>query len=255
LLVLIEVIFEFFGLVLVVVINAEFEFSFFGAQDDRLAFHPTDHVKGCARRAAQGHLEQVLLNACLDGFAQLALDFEVTISRAKAIDALVRLAMVVILNPQFDAFAGRLEAIELRADHKVLPDRGPEAFDLAQGHGMLRPRFDVQDALLFHLLLKTAGAPPGDILRPVVGEHLLGWLILCGCEPEDFDDRLRRRAAHEIGTDYKARVIVHEADQVGVAAAKAKSEDIGLPKLIGCGAFEEARPAQIAPRFGSLGIH
>ena len=52
--VLAEVIFEFFGLGLVgVVVDAEFEFSFFGAQNDRLAFHAPDHVERGARRAAQ----------------------------------------------------------------------------------------------------------------------------------------------------------------------------------------------------------
>ncbi len=48
-------------------------------------------------------------------------------------------------------------------------------------------------------------------------------------------------------------MIVDEADEVGVLAPQPEGEDIGLPHLVGRGAFEEARLGGIArglaPRF------
>lgn len=126
----------------------EFEFAFLGAQDDRLAFHAADHVEGSARLAAQGHLQEVLLDAGLHGFAQLGLDLKEAVRRTKAFDALVRALVIVVLDPELDALASCFKALELGALEELLPDGGPEAFDLAQGHGMMRPGFEVRHPVL-----------------------------------------------------------------------------------------------------------
>jgi hypothetical protein len=48
-------------------------------------------------------------------------------------------------------------------------------------------------------------------------------------------------------------VIIEKADEVGVLASQTEGKDIGLPHLVGSGAFEEARLGWIArglaPRF------
>jgi hypothetical protein len=41
-------------------------------------------------------------------------------------------------------------------------------------------------------------------------------------------------------------VIVDKADEIGVLASQPEGEDIGLPHLVGRGAFEEARFGGIA---------
>ena len=215
---LVEVIFEFFGGLFVFIAQTKFKLSLLGAQDDRLAFHPPDHVEGRARGAAQGHLEQVLLDAGFDRLAQLALDLKVAVRRAEPTDALVGLAMVVIADPELDAFARRFEALELRADQKILPERGPEALDLAEGHRVLRARFEMGNALLFHLRFKARCPAPGGILWPAIGEHLLGRLILGGGDAKGLEHRLRARAAKEIGADDETRVVIEEGDQIGIAA-------------------------------------
>lgn len=240
---------------LLVVVNAEFELSLFGPEHHRLAFHAADHVEGRARLAPQGHLQQVFLDTRFDRLAQFARDFKIAIRRAKSADALVGLAMVVILDPELDPLAGRFKAVELGADQEVLPDRGPEPFDFAQGHRVLRAALDMDDALLFHLRLKATGPAPGGILRTVVGEHFLRRLILAGRPPVDLDHRLCRRAAEEISADHKARVIIHERDEIGIAPAQPEGEDIGLPQLVGRGPLKEARPGQVAPGLGALLVH
>jgi len=92
---------------------AEFEFSLFGAQHDRLALHPAHHVEGSAGLAAQRHLQQVLLYSGFDGLAQLRGDFEEAIGRAESLDALVRTLMVIIFDPELDSFASGVEVLKL----------------------------------------------------------------------------------------------------------------------------------------------
>ena len=190
------------------------------------------------------------MNARLDGFAQLARHFEEPIGRTEPFDALVRPLVIVILDPQPDPFPSRLEAFELSAGQKLLPDRLPEPFDLAQGHGVMRAGLEVMSPVLLHLGLEASGAPPVDVLPAVVGEHLFGRLIFAGRDPENLQDIFGRVAAEQIGAHDEARVIVQEADEVGITAAQPEGEDVGLPHLVGGGPLEEPGPDQVAPRPG-----
>jgi len=61
---------------------------------------------------------------------------------------LVRPLVVVVLHPEPHPLARGLEAVELGAHQELLPDRLPEPFDLAQGHGMMRPALDVMNPIL-----------------------------------------------------------------------------------------------------------
>jgi hypothetical protein len=246
---LVEVIGKFLFGVIVLIADTEFEFALFGAEHDRLAVHPPDHVEGGLRFAAQGEFEEVLLNARLDGFAEFILDLEEAVCRTEPFNALMRSLVVVILDPEFDPLAGGVEAVELGADQEVLPDRGPEAFDLAEGHGMLRARLEVRDAILFEFGLEAADAAPGGILAAVVSEHLLGRLELANRHAIDFDHRGGRGTAEQVGADDEPRVVVQEGDEVGVTASEPEGEDVRLPHLIGCGPFEEPRAGNV-PLFG-----
>ena len=245
---MLEVVDEF--LVLVSIVDGEFEFSFFGPEDDRLPFHAADHVEGSLGLAAQSYLQEVFLDAFLDGFAQLGGDFEVTIRRTETFNALVRAFVIIVSNPKPDAFTGRCEAFELSAGEKLLPNGFPEAFDFAQRHGVMRPGFEVMGAVLLHLGLEAGGAAPVDELPAIVGEHLFGRLIFAGGDPKHFQDILGGVAAEQVRANDEAGVVVHEADEVGVAAAQSEGEDVRLPHLIGGGALEEPRPDQVAPWLG-----
>ena len=119
------------GRLVLVVGDTEFEFALLGAEDDRLAFHPADHVEGGFGLAAQSQFQEVFLDARLEGFAQLGLNLEKAIGRAEAAQTLVRSLVVVIFDPEFDPLPGGVKALELDANQKLLPEGGPEAFDLA----------------------------------------------------------------------------------------------------------------------------
>jgi hypothetical protein len=231
--------------VVLLVADTEFEFALLGAEHDRLAVHPPHHVEGRLRFAAQSQFEQIFGNALFDGLAQLRLDLEKAVGRAKAFDALVRPLVVVIFNPEFDAFPGGVEAVELGAAQELLPDRLPEAFDFAQSHWMMWPRLEVRDAILFEFGFKAAGAAPTGILAAVVGEHFLGRLELAHRDAIHFDHRRGRGAAEQVRTHDEPRVIVHEGDEIGVTPAQPKRENIGLPHLVGCGALKETRAGDI----------
>jgi hypothetical protein len=126
---------------LVSIVDREFEFAFFGPENHRLPFHAADHVEGGFGLAAQCHLQQVFLNAGLDGLAELRSNFEEAIRWTKTFNALMRSLVIVIFDPEPDAFPGGFEALELGAGEELLPDRFPKAFNLPQRHGMMGTGF------------------------------------------------------------------------------------------------------------------
>jgi hypothetical protein len=85
--------------VVLLIANTEFEFALFGTEDDGLAIHPPDHVKGRLGFAAQGQFQQVVLNARLDGFAECGLDLEEAVRRTKSVNALIGPLVVVMFDP------------------------------------------------------------------------------------------------------------------------------------------------------------
>jgi len=247
-LVVFEVVDEFF--VFVSIVDGEFEFSFFGPQNDRLTFHAADHVEGGFGLAAQGHLQQVFVDSRLDGFAQLGGDLKEAVRRTESFDALVRPLVIIIFDPEADSFSRRLETFELGPGKKLLPDGFPEPFDLSQGHGMMGSGFEVVGPIFLHLRLETSGAAPVDVLPPVVGEHFLGRLILPSRHPEDLQDVVGGVTAKQVRPDDEPGIIIHEPNDVGVFASQPEGEDIRLPHLVGSGPFKESRTGQIAPGLG-----
>jgi len=225
--------------------DREFEFALLGAEHDGLAVHATDHVEGRLGFAAQRQFEEVLLDARLEGLAQLGLNGEEAVRGAEPLKTLVRTAMVVVFDPEFDSLPGVVEAAELGAGQEVLPERGPEAFDLAQGHGVMRAGLDVGHAILFEFGLEAAGAAPGGVLPPVVGEHLARWLELAGGGAIDLNDGLGGGAAEQVGAHDIAGMIIEEGDEVGITAPEPEGEDVRLPHLIGRSPFKEAGAGQV----------
>lgn len=105
---------------------------------------------------------------------------------------------------------------------------------------MVGTGFEVVDPILLQLRLEFRGAPPVGVLAAVVRQHLLGGIEFADGRAVHGDDVLRGLAPEEVHPGDEAGIIVHETDQVGVPAAQAKGEDIGLPHLVGRGPLEEA---------------
>jgi hypothetical protein len=157
--------------------------------------------------------------------------------------------VVVVLHPQPHPLAGRLETVKLRAHQKLLPDGLPKAFDLAQGHGMMRSALNVVNPIFAQLRLETGGPAPTRVLAALVGEHLFGHAVLRHRPAVHLQHMLRRLATKYVQPHYVAGVVIQKADEVGVLASQPKGEDIGLPHLVGSGALEEAWPGGITLGF------
>lgn len=113
------------------------------------------------------------------------------------------------------------------------------------------PAFQVVDAVLLELGLEAGGAPPARELPALVGEHLLGHPVLRHRPAVDLEDVLRRLAAKDVEPHHVAGVIVNKADQVGVLAAQAEGEDVGLPELVRRGPLEGPGHGGVRPGLGA----
>jgi hypothetical protein len=106
----------------------------------------------------------------------------------------VRPLVVVVLHPQPHPLAGGIEAVKLRSHQKLLPDRLPEAFDLAEGHGMMRPALEVVDPSLGN------GFPCGGVAD---------FAGLCRDLPSEFVDFLwNHQALIDSGSAYRGLKLV-----------------------------------------------
>ena len=245
---------EFSVGVLLLVIDAELEFALLSAEHHGLALHAAHHVERRVGASPQGHLQDVVLDALLEGLTQLVLDLKKAVGRTEPADPLVGPLVVVILHPEPDAGPGRLEVVKLGPAQELAPDRSPEAFHLAQRHRVLGPGADMGDAVLLELLLEARLAAPGGILPPVVGEHLLGHAELSDRPAVDLDDGLGRLAAEDLKACHEARVVVEKGDHVGVATPQPEGEDVALPHLVGRGPFEAPGLGDVALGLLRLGL-
>ncbi len=234
-------------------IQHHLQLSFLHLHHHRLRAQPPDHVERVLRLAAQGQFQQVLLQALFHGLAHFLLHGEEPVGRHQSVQRLVRPLVVVVFHPQRHALPRRFEAVELGPHQELLPDRPPEAFDLAQRHRMMRRAADVVDAVLGQLLLEPRLAAPGGILPPVVGQHFLGHAVFGHGRPVHLHDVLARLAPEQSQADDVAGVVVDEPDQVGVPSVQPEAEDVRLPHLVRRRPFEEPRLRRVllhSARFG-----
>ena len=159
-------------------IDEHLHLALLGTNDHGLLAHPPHHVERTARLPSQRQFQHVLLNAALDDLAQFLGNGKEAIGRTQPLQGLMGPPVVVVLHPQPHPLAGRLEAVKLRAHQELLPDGLPEAFDLAQGHGMMRSALNVVNPILAQLRLETGGPAPTRVLAALIGEHLFGHAVL-----------------------------------------------------------------------------
>ena len=181
------------------------------------------------------------MHAALDDLAQLLGNGKEAIGRTQPLQGLMRPPVVVVLHPQPDSLPGRLKAVKLGSHQELLPDGLPEAFDLAQGHGMMWPALKVVHPILAQFRLKACRPAPTGVLTALIGEHLFGHAVLRHRPAVHLQHVLRRLTAKHLQPHHVAGIIIQKADEVGVLASQPEGEDVGLPHLVGRGALEEAR--------------
>jgi hypothetical protein len=165
---------------------------------------------------------------------------EEAVGRHQGVEALVRPLEVVVIDVMAQPPPGVGQVHEHRRLQALTPQRPPEALDLAQGLRVPRRRHHLADAALGQLAAQGAGAPPGHVLRAVVGQDLLGRAEGIQRRPQHFQDQGRglRRVQAEAGNE--ATVVVQEGDQrdAAILLLQDEREQVGLPQLIGRGPLE-----------------
>jgi len=231
------------------VIHHHLDLAFLRVQDNRLLAQPPDRVERTLRLTPQRQLLHVLGNATFDHGPQFFGHGKELICRIEAFERLVRSFVVVILHPQPNPLPCLVEAVELGATEKLLPDRLPEPLHFAQRHRVMRLALEVMDPVFLQLLLEPGLAPPRDVLPAIVGEHLLGHTVFADRRAIHFQDMCRTLAAKQIQPHHVARVVIQKRNQVGILPAQPEREDVALPHLIWGGPLEEARLGRVLRHF------
>lgn len=115
----------------------------------------------------------------------------------------MRTLEVVVLHEQPDTPLAVLEVGKHRAGEQLLPQRLPEALDLAAGLRMVRPALDVPDAMTLELGLELGGATPAGVLPPLVGQDLARRAVLGNTARQRLQHQaaalvMRQRQTHQI---------------------------------------------------------
>ena len=213
-----------------------------GCDAEVLIAEATDEVERFLRDLLLCESQRVRLDLRLDGRTDLRRRAKKPVGGHVTVDALMRTLEVVMLDKQLDAAKTVREVREHGLAKKLLPQRLPEAFDLAERLWMLRPALDVRDTVTAHEFLKLRRAAPRCVLTPLVRQHLARFAVLCDAALERLNDQatlltVRHRPRHEI-----ARVVVHEAGEVNaLVTPQLEREDVALPKLVRLRAFEAPR--------------
>ena len=214
-----------------------------GSDAEVLIAKATHEVEGLLRFFGLCETECVGLDLRLDGGAHVRRRTKKPVRRYESItEALVSALEVVVLDEELDPPKTVREVGKHRLAEKLVPQRLPEAFDLAERLRVLRPALGVPDPAALQELLKLRLSAPRDVLPALVGQHLLGFAVLGDAALECLDDQTRlvvvsHRPRHQV-----PRVVVHEADNVDdLMSAQLELKDVGLPQLVGLRAFEATR--------------
>jgi hypothetical protein len=213
----------------------------FRGDDHALFTHAAHHVERLKRFAPPCQLLHVGRHAPFDGHPHLLLDFEEPVGGAKTIQALVGPLVIVVLHPPGDPFTRLLEGFKTGLGQELILECLPEPLDLAQRHGMMRGASNVLNVILLQFLLELRLPAPTGVLPSVVGQHLLGRLVLSHRLTVEFHHVGAGLTAIHAQRRDEAGVIVNEPDDVRRLAQDGIVRDVALPHLVRRGTLEPAR--------------
>jgi hypothetical protein len=193
----------------------------------------TYNVEGLAQRLFEREPQGVCCDRALDLRADVCGCLEEAIRGHEPVERLMRPLEVVVGQVVHEPLL-RIDGVrEDRTSEKLVPQRLPEALDLAECLRMLRPTADVMNAHPPQCLFELGLAAPHRVLPPVVGQHL-DWLsvardaVLEGLHHEGRPLVMRECVSHD-----EAAVVVHEHAHVqSLCPSQPKREDVRLPQLI-----------------------
>src|SRR5689334_10222590 len=207
-----------------------------------LVAEPADQIEGLLRRLLLCESQRVGCDLRLDRSAHVSSGAKVAVGGEEPVERLVRPLEVVVLDVQLEAAQAVRVVGENGAAEKFVPQRLPEAFDLAERLRVLRPALAVGDAVASKPLLEVGLAPPRRVLAAVVGEHLTRLAVLGDPALEGVHNQARLLVMRERKRHQVPRVVVHERRDVEtLIAPQLKREDVALPQLVWFRALESPR--------------
>jgi hypothetical protein len=200
---------------------------------------PAYEVEGFAGRLLAREPHGVVGDRFLDRRSHVRHCAEEAIGGNEAVERLMRSLEVVGLNEESEPAIAISVVGEHGAREELVPERFPEALDLAERLRMLRATLDVTNAVLAERALEVGLAAPGRVLATLVGQDLARLAPSGDASRESLHDELGALMMGERVRDDEARVIVHERSEVeALLATEQEREDVGLPELIGLCALE-----------------
>jgi hypothetical protein len=188
-------------------------------------------------------VQGVVRHGLLHRGADLGRAAEVAVGRDQTVQRLVAALEVVAVKVQRQPAGAVVEVGEDGSAQKLVPQRLPEAFYLAQRHRMLRPALEVPDAVAAQRPLEFRLSAPGRVLPPVVGQHLGGRAEGGDAALQRLQDQGRALVMGQHVADHEAAVVVQEDRYVQpLVAAQQEGEDIRLPELVWLSPLEATRP-------------
>jgi hypothetical protein len=207
-----------------------------------LVAQPTHQVEGLLGRLLLRASKRVGLDALLDRRPHLRRRAEVAIGGDQPVQGLVGSLEVIALDEKPEPPLAVGEVREDRAAQEFLPQRLPEALDLAERLRVLRAALDVPDAILPQPLLEERLAAPGRVLPPLVRQHLLRRPVGGDAPLQGFEHQRPLLVVRQDEAHQEARVVVHERRQVQpLVPSEQEGEDVRLPELVRRCALEAAR--------------
>jgi hypothetical protein len=191
---------------------------------------PTYHVKRQLGRLLARHTQGIGRYRRLHRRAHRGRRPEVAIRRYQPLERLMRALEVVVLDIKRDAPLTVRKVREHGARQQLLPQRLPEALDLAAGLWMMRPALDVPDAVALEFGFELGVAAPARVLPALIGQDLARRAVLGDTTRQRLQHQgaalvMRQRQTHQI-----SRVIVQERRHVQpFMLAKQEREQIRLP--------------------------
>ena len=202
-----------------------------------------------ARRLVERQGQLVLGPGRLNRFSNLAFRSKETVRRHGVSDPLVGPEMVVVVDPESEAFLRFQQFLGFDAGPEFLAHRAPEAFTLAQGLGVVRPGHHMLDALFGQKLLELTLAPPCVILTPLVRQQLFGLSKALYALQKGLLHKVRGLFHPQLPGHHVTAEIVHERDKVYplAVARQDKAGDVRLPQFAGLGPFKAPDHRLVAP--------
>jgi len=206
-----------------------------------------DDVEGLADRLFEGEPQGVRRDRAFDLGADVLGGLEEAICRHEPIERLVRPLEVVVRQVVHEPLLRVDRVSEDRAAEELVPQRLPEALDLAQRLRMLRPTPDVVNAHPPECLFEFGLAAPHRVLPAVIGQHLSRLAVRRDAVLERLHHQCRLLVVCERVPHDEAAVVVHEDAHVqSLRAPQPKREDVRLPELVRRRTFEA--PRSVLPR-------